>query len=392
MGTHRLIYIRTDGNAKIASGHLVRCFSVALACRRLGMEVHFLVSDSESRLLLAQLIGSDADFLITQLETAAYDSLEQELPEVLSLLSSQSFPSSLSSGGISSGAAKPVFLLDSYYVTEHYLLSLRPYAQTAYLDDLRLFDYPADLVVNYDVISEDQMASYKSVYTNAGQLLLGASYAPLRSQFQNRQTRLREKASDILVTTGGSDPLHFCLRLISRISNLLQTSPSLHVEDLTFCADKNYHIIIGKMNEDKEKLYRLAKELSFLTLHENVQDMADLMGRCDLAVSAAGTTLYELCALGIPTISFIIADNQLDCAGAFDRVNAIPCAGDLRSSADEVFQKIFHFIEDTAALSDDSYSRRKIMYDRMTRLVDGNGAARIAHALFCLCSSEKQTL
>lgn len=392
MGTHRLIYIRTDGNAKIASGHLVRCFSVALACRKIGMEVHFLVSDSESRLLLAQLIGSDTDFTITRLETASYDSLEQELPEVLSILSSRSFPSSLPSAGTSSGAAQPVFLLDSYYVTEHYLLSLRPYAQTAYLDDLRLFDYPADLVINYDVIPNDQMASYKSAYTNAGQLLLGASYAPLRSQFQNRQTHLREKPSHILVTTGGSDPLHFCLRLISRISDFLQTSLSPHAENLTFCADRNFHIVIGKMNEDKEMLYRLAKELPFLILHENVQDMADLMTKCDLAVSAAGTTLYELCALGIPTISFIIADNQLDCAGAFDRVNAIPCAGDLRISADEVFQKIFQFIEDTAALSGDSYARRKVMHDRMTGLVDGNGAARIAHALFCLCSSKEQTL
>ena len=148
------------------------------------------------------------------------------------------------------------------------------------------------------------------------------------------------------------------------------------------CAGKNFHIVIGKMNEDKENLYRLAKELPFLTLHENVQDMADLMSKCDLAVSAAGTTLYELCALGIPTIS----------AGAIDRANAIPCAGDLRVSADELFQKIFQFIEDTAALSGDSCAKRKAMHHRMTGLVDGNGAARIAHALFCLCSSEKQTL
>lgn len=392
MGTHRLIYIRTDGNAKIASGHLVRCFSVALACRKLGMEVHFLVSDSESCLLLAQLMGSDTDFSITQLETASYDSLEQELPEVLSILSSHNFDSSLPSGRTSSGARKPVFLLDSYYVTEHYLLSLWSYAQTAYLDDLRLFDYPADLVINYDVIPEDQMASYKTSYANAGQLLLGASYAPLRSQFQNRQTHLREKASDILVTTGGSDPLHFCLRLVSQIADLLQTSNSSCAQNHMLCAGKNFHIVIGKMNEDKENLYRLAKELPFLTLHENVQDMADLMSKCDLAVSAAGTTLYELCALGIPTISFIISDNQLDCAGAFDRANAIPCAGDLRVSADEVFQKIFQFIEDTAALSGDSCAKRKAMHHRMTGLVDGNGAARIAHALFCLCSSEKQTL
>lgn len=389
MGMHRLIYIRTDGNVKIASGHLVRCFSVALACRNMGMEVHFLISDYESRLLLEQIACPNIEFSITQLKTAAYDSLEQEIPEVLSILSSQNSNPAFPAGSTPCGTPKPVFFLDSYYVTENYLLSLTPYAQTVYLDDLRLFDYPVDLVINYDMIPENQMDFYKSAYQKAQKLLLGASYTPLRSQFQNRQIFVRKKASDVLVTTGGSDPLHFCLRLISQIVDSPQTAGSSPSQDFAFPSNACFHIVIGKMNEDKENLYRLAKKLPFLTLHENVQDMADLMTKCDLAVSAAGTTLYELCALGLPTTSFIIADNQSDCASAFDQAGAIPCAGDLRTSPDEVFQKIFHFIKDAASLSEDSFFMRKTMHDRMTGLVDGNGAARIAHALLNLCSLEK---
>lgn len=38
--------------------------------------------------------------------------------------------------------------------------------------------------------------------------------------------------------------------------------------------------------------------------------MSELMQQCDMAVSAAGSTLYELCACGMPTITYVLADNQ----------------------------------------------------------------------------------
>lgn len=375
MGTSRLIYIRTDGNTKIASGHLVRCFSIALACQRLGMEVRFLVSDGESFGLLKEIVGSCTGFTLIQLKTSAFDQLDQELPEVLDLLSDHTPTLSDSPCSSSSLDPRPVYLLDSYYVTGKYLSTLRPLAKTAYLDDLRLFDYPVDLLINYDVIPDDKMAFYQSAYQNAGQLLLGSSYTPLRNQFQDCPSSVRKKASHILITTGGSDPFHFCLSIIKSLTT------SSMLTDFVKNSDLKFHIVVGRMNTDKEKLRKLAGEFSFLELHENVSDMASLMTQCDLAVSAAGTTLYELCALGIPTISFTMADNQTDSASAFDAAGAIPCAGDIRISADSVFRKVFQFITENSGSSDDSYCKRKAAHDRMSSLVDGNGALRIAQAL-----------
>lgn len=375
MGTSRLIYIRTDGNTKIASGHLVRCFSIALACQRLGMEVRFLVSDEESFNLLKEIVGSYTGFTLIQLKTSAFDHLDQELPEVMALLSAHA--SSLPDAPCNSPSIdpNPVYFLDSYFVTGKYLSTLRPLAKTAYLDDLRLFDYPVDLLINYDVIPDDKMAFYQSAYRNAGQLLLGSSYTPLRDQFQDQLSSVRKKASHILITTGGSDPFHFCLNIIKSLTT------SSMLTDFVKNSDLKFHIVIGRMNTDKEKLRKLAGEFSFLELHENVSDMASLMTQCDLAVSAAGTTLYELCALGIPTISFTMADNQTDSASAFNAAGAILCAGDIRTSADSVFRKVFQFITENSGSSDDSYCKRKAAHDRMSSLVDGNGALRIAQAL-----------
>lgn len=391
MGADRIIYIRTDGNSQIASGHLVRCFSIAQACKMLGMDVSFLVSDEESSALLREIFSGNKppypmqnQFEILCLTTAVYDNLEQELPEVCSLLSTDT-------RAIDNNV---IYFIDSYFVTKKYLTTLRPFARVAYLDDLQLFDYPADLLINYDVIPDSAMSSYKAAYQNAGQLLLGAAYTPLRSQFQNRKISIKKQAGDILITTGGSDPCHFCLKLIHYLYDFINEN---YPQNAMF-SGQNLHIVIGKLNTDKEALYRLAENNPFLHLHENVSDMASLMECCDLAVSASGTTLYELCALGIPTISFIMADNQLISSKAFEEAGAIPCAGDIRQEEKKVLQTITNFMTQMSQPSDNqaehknsvfpaieqSYEIRKSAHKAMRRLVDGNGAMRIANALMKL--------
>lgn len=369
MGTHQLIYIRTDGNKNIASGHLTRCLSVAFACRQLGLDVQFLVSDKESLFLLqsiwsewksmADAPAAPTEFTVLQLQTASYNQLEQELPEVTSCLSSHA-------------SDMPVFFLDSYYVTESYLSALKPFAKIAYLDDLRLFDYPVDLLINYDVIPDLELASYKASYKNAGQLLLGAAYTPLRSQFQGKHAPIKNQVKNILITTGGTDPCHFCLAFIRRLEHF-------NFSDFFAFPDIIFHIVIGKLNTDKDILCEYAARLPFLQLHENVTDMASLMLCCDLAISAAGTTLYELCALGIPSVSFTMADNQLPSARTFASAGAVPCAGDLRGNPVMVLDNVFQFIKDFSAKS--SYTKRKSAQKTMCGLIDGSGALRIAKAL-----------
>lgn len=355
MGTDRLVYFRTDGNSHIATGHLVRCLSIADACFSLGMKVCFLVSDQESKALL-QSFDPSCRFPVRILETAVYDDPERELPELTVVLSDSD--ARVTHDDI-------LLFLDSYFVTEHYLSAVRAVAKVAYLDDLQLFDYPVDLLINYDVIPESRSATYQAAYQNAARILLGASYTPLRAQFTNLQPYCRDRVSNILVTTGGSDPYHFCLRLIAAF----RENSFLHLCQL--------HVVVGRLNEDKDKLYKLADELPFLQLHENVSDMASLMTSCDLAVSAAGTTLYELCAAGVPSIGFCLADNQLTAAKTFEEAGIIPCAGDIRYSCDEALDRIMDFV----TYMSENFQKRKAAHETMRQLVDGKGAMRIAKAL-----------
>lgn len=362
MGVNRLVFFRADGNAQIASGHLMRCMSIANACRELGMEVCFLVSDGESESLVRKKLN--VDFPVIRLESAVYNQLDKELPELIIMLEKAK-------------KQNPIYFLDSYFVTENYLTQIRAYAKLVYLDDLKLFDYPVDLLINYGVISASSLPSYRDAYRNADRLLLGAEYAPLRSQFLNKKIPVREKASNILITTGGSDPCHFCINLVENLCKM-------GFWDKAVSSGITLRLLVGYMNADKASLVSSAEKIPALKLYENIVDMASFMEECDFAISAAGTTLFELCALGLPAISYTMADNQLYIANAFASENIIPYAGDIRTDMKQVLESVCRFLTEILEKKNDSYSKRKNAHETMRRFIDGSGSVKIAEAILNL--------
>lgn len=394
MGADSVIYIRADGNTEIATGHLVRCLSIARALKKelqtagtivthsAESLITFLVSDQESKALLNGFFDCKEEFPVQILETARYDDLEAELPELISLINKYK-------------TSKPVLLVDSYFVTEHYFLSLKDHVTLVYLDDLRAFDYPVDLVINYDILTQKTQREYEHSYARAGKRLLGGAYAPLRPQFQSAGRVLPSVSDDkichVLIASGGSDPYHTTLHLTQYL--LAECPPG-------YC----FHLLLGSMNPDRQALCELADRQNLCTcaspsanastviLHQGISDMASLMQSCDLALSAAGTTLYELCAVGVPTASFIIADNQIASANAFAQNDAIPCLGDVRMNEESIKKEAAHWVTSmNPYVKNQAASVRLLRYQnvskRMQQLVDGNGSARIADALITLLKS-----
>ena len=100
------------------------------------------------------------------------------------------------------------------------------------------------------------------------------------------------------------------------------------------------------------------------------------MKECDIAITAGGSTIYELCACGIPSIMYTIADNQWGIAYAFSGNGIIPWVGDVRGELDVCLDKIQYEIR---RLDDpDRWEQRS---RSMQSLVDGNGAMRIAQEI-----------
>jgi len=370
MESVQLIYIRADGNKDIASGHIMRCLTIAREIRKKKYHVCFLVSDSESCSILAEneptvvpvtannpIARSGIGFL--QLQHADYQNPEIELDELSDLL--QIHPGTL--------------LVDSYYVTDIYLKRLQSITKVAYLDDIRAFDYTVDLLINYDCFTDFMIAECRqNTYKNAGQLLLGARYAPLRPQFLEQKISIRETVKNVLVTTGSSDPHHFALLFCEKLLSFCGDSTCNTLADIT------YHIVVGNLNSDYKTLKTFADKTSNIKLYQGLTDLMPLMLSCDLAVTAGGTTLYELCALGIPSISFSMADNQIYNPQILDNLDIIPYTGDIRTQPDSVLECCMNHIKEYVS----DITKRKVAHTKMSNLINGDGATQIADAILAL--------
>ena len=351
MDTPSMIYLRADGNKQIASGHLMRCLTIARALRQKDILPVFLVSDNDSIEMLQNILTPEEKashaFPVIHLQTD-YTDLEQELPVLEQILRTQ---------------PPECLLVDSYFATAGYFEALQGLCPIAYIDDLQAFDAPLDLVINYD------LAPDTSFYQKSRRVLAGGAYTPLREQFSLNQYHVWGQVRDVLISTGATDPWYFAANLVTR----LLKDPDW--KDVTF------HVITGSMHQSREKLLALAASDERVALHENVRDMASLMKECDLAVSAGGTTLFELCAIGVPAVSFAFADNHLPGIRDFAAADLVPTLGDIRT--DETF--IDHAVQVLNDLAADR-SRRADQSSRMRMAIDGAGADRIAGALLKLKS------
>jgi UDP-2,4-diacetamido-2,4,6-trideoxy-beta-L-altropyranose hydrolase len=336
-------FFRVDSNIAIGSGHIMRCLSLAKALRQREVECTFITADCGMQEAIA-----GAGFANIALDTV-WNDMESELPVLLPLVQKE----------------KPnCVIADSYYITERWMQAVRKTAGLIYIDDLNAQCWPADILVNYNLYAPE--SGYKKRYAGRKiKLLLGASYAPLRDEFQALPTRkAAENVKNILVSAGGSDAEHITLYFLKK----LRTIPDWNV--------LNFHFVVGALNPDKEQICELARQMPNVTIHYNVQRMSELMLSCDLAVAAAGSTLYELCACGTPTVTYVLADNQIDGAAAFERAGLMRNAGDWRTSPD-----LFEKTEENLRYLIASYDDRERMAQQMQKVVDGNGAARLAAAL-----------
>jgi len=339
--------IRADGNTAIGMGHVMRCLSIADAMKDRNIEPVFMTADNDC----VAMIG-DRGYEVCVLGTD-YRDMESELPLIREFLRQRTKDVDASS----------VILVDSYQVTSKYYEELRIMAKVACLEDMGQ-SYPVDLLINYNIYGPKLV--YDNKITHA--ILLGTGYQPLRREFQqDMQYTVKGKITDVMITTGGSDP-YFAARAFT---DAFLAEKKLAEEKL------RYHIISGPFNTHTAQLHELYDENPWVEIHEHVTCMKEIMKQCDVVLSATGSTIYEVSALGVPLIAFYFAENQRQGADMLSEITHVINCGNYADDAEQTVGNAVKAL--LKCVKDKEY--RETLYHEERSLVDGRGAARIAQAL-----------
>ena len=133
------------------------------------------------------------------------------------------------------------------------------------------------------------------------------------------------------------------------------------------------NVIIGRMFNNKELLHVKYDDNSNVKLYENVSSMSTIMRNCDLAISANGTTIYELSAMAIPTISFAMVEEQVKSAEGLDALRVIDYCGtsytDVNKCVKAIIDKALYYIE--------NYDNRIRLAQNAHNLIDATDAKRL---------------
>lgn len=348
-GQTQIIGIRADANEEVAMGHIMRCITIAGQLKKLGNQVVFFTADEYAAELLKQ-----AEMEQVCLHSQ-WNDMEKEVPILREALKKR-------------GCNK--LLVDSYQATSKYFKGLSDLCKLICIDDCFEEIYSVDMLINYNAYHV--RFDYEGAYQNRTKLLLGTAYVPLREEFQERRdtgdhtsVKGKESAGHVLLSSGGGDVYH-------ALAGILDEA----IKDKAF-DEVIFHVVVGKFHPNAGELERLAEEHENILLHYDVKNMAELMEKCNAAVSAAGTMLFELSAMQIPSVFFVSADNQQYDSEFFAKEERMLFAGDIRSDKELCIGNILNGLK--RILQDEKFCQR--MKKALYEVTDGRGAKRIAEEI-----------
>jgi UDP-2,4-diacetamido-2,4,6-trideoxy-beta-L-altropyranose hydrolase len=337
------LLIRADSSVAMGTGHAMRCLALAQAWQDAGGKTVMAMAEATP---------------------ATEDKLRREHVEVARLdVAGGSEGDALLTAGLAEQRQAAWVVLDGYQFDSAYQAMLKSKGGRLILidDDGRARPYSADLVLNQNARAVEALYGECAPYTR---LLLGPDYAMLRRQFaswRNWQRGIPTAGHRLLIMMGGSDPGNFTLRVMEAL-------PMVEMDTVEAV------VVVGGSNPHVPALEAAAKGRPLVRLVKNADNMPELMAWADLAVSAAGTTCWEMCFLGLPAAVVDLAANQRPVAQLLDALGVACHIGSSRDcSAERIAQELKRLLADAET--------RSRMCRRGRELVDGRGAARVCAAM-----------
>lgn len=334
--------LRADAGTTIGAGHVLRCTAIAQAAMTDGNQVLLVTEELPDE--LARTV--EAHGVAWRPRGASRASLE-DARQTLEI----------------DGQPADWIVLDGYDFGPTYQDEI--HSTGAHL--LMLDDYAHQPDYHCTALSNPGGESLASRYQRAApdsDLLLGPRYAPVRAEFvaPAASATLTDARPRLLVTLGASDPSNLTATVLEAIDRL--------TEPLTV------RVLVGPLNPHLSDLRgRAARSRHAIEVIDSPERIWEQMTWADLALSAGGSTCWELACVGVPSLVVATTENQrwvsqtVSAAGAAVSLGARP---DVRASL--VASRLLALVRDAP--------KRSEMAARGRELVDGRGAERVLE--YCL--------
>lgn len=329
----RRVVLRADASPSIGAGHLMRCLALAHAIKASGVEP--IVATR-----------TDSEGLLQHLRRAGIDVVR------------------ISAGGEAEDAARAAELarggavvVDGYHFGETYLDALRRCGcRIVLIDDVpRMASYDVDILLD-----QNPGALRQPYHARSSRLLLGPRFMLLRPEFADVERRAEGRGRPrVLVTFGASDAAEVTTRVLQALETM---------------EDVDASIVLGSINQRADGVVRRFGDVARFDFVMNSDNMPSLMAQCDVAVAGVGVTLWELAAVGVPTLTISSTDVQRPIAAVADQYGAYRWVGDASEiDVSDIRSAVIDLLDDVAGRVDMARLGRA--------LVDGRGAERVAHAM-----------
>lgn len=358
--THLRIAFRADASDVIGSGHVMRCLALADQLKIAGHHTRF-ICNALPKYLLAKLHDSGHELrLLTPDQPLFPDSIMNDnhlLPQAL----------------VKDAQASVAHLQDQMWdwlVVDHYdIMSIwenivrRSARRILVIDDLCDRPHDCDVLLNQNH-GEHLPSCYIGLLPEGCTILYGPRFALLRPDFQKYhdscQLIRQGVIKRLLISFGGVDEPNYTAMTVRAVASL--NHPELNVD-----------VVVGAQYPYFKEIAILCEQHGY-QLHIQTDSMAELMKSADLAIGAAGSTSWERCCLGLPSILFSIANNQDSIAAGLQNLGA---ALYLNVPSSEVHNRLLleldQLLHDTKKLM--------MLSENSFALVDGRGVERVISVL-----------
>lgn len=361
------VVFRVDASLEMGAGHVMRCLTLADELKRLEHECTFISRQQPGELTE----------LMKQREHAVYI-----LPECTELTDHCLTHRELAhshwlKGGQKRDAEECAEILQTinpdWLVVDHYGIDkaweqlVRSYVKRILvIDDLADREHNCDVLIDQNLGQTDEM--YHPLVPEECQILTGCRYALLRPEFAAFRERSLEyrkgktQIDSVLISMGGVDKDNYTEKAL----NALDSSGLNGRTEVT--------VVLGKQAPWlTEVRAQAANSRLNVRVLSQVSNMAELMSQSDLAIGAAGSTSWERCCLGLPTLICVLADNQQGIAEALESHRAAMMVSQKGTEA-TLREKIVILLAQP--------ERLMLLSDSARQLVDGCGAGRVAQSMF----------